>query len=180
MKNIFLMLIVFTALFFNSCQEEPWNEGDPAMEHIYYFGFEDWGKLKNDVKFTVVQGETLAVPVQFHSEQVRSYDVTTFYYVAGTAVRGADYQIVDANGTALNPDANGAFSLVWPQAVKGVQTIYVKALNGSTGNFLLQTFDPNAEVPISNTDPTSATNNKTNDYEVRAFSQNHKVSITIK
>lgn len=180
MKNIFLILIAFSTLFLYSCQEEPWDEGDPAMEHIYYFGFEDWGKLKNDVKFTLPKGETLAVPVQFHSERVRSYDVTTFYYVAGTAVRGVDYQVVDASGTVLNPDANGAFSLQWPQAVKGVQNIYVKALNGSNGSFTLQTFNPNAEVPISNTDPASATNNKTNDYEVRAFSQNYKVSITIK
>lgn len=180
MKNIFLMLIAFMALFFNSCQEEPWSEGDPAMEHVYYFGFEDWGKLKNDVKFSIAKGETLAVPVQFHSERVRNYDVTTFYYVAGTSVRGVDYQIVDANGAALEPDANGAFSLMWPKAVKGVQNIYVKALNGSTGSFTLQTFNPNAEVPISNTDPTSATNNKTSDYEVRAFSQNYKVSISIK
>lgn len=180
MKRILIAFFALSALVLASCDNDEWSNGDPAYEHIYYFGFQDWGTLKNDVKFDVVRGNTVAIPVQFHSERVRSYDVTAYYYVAGTAVRGTDYQIVDENGTVLSPDANGAFAMLWPDAVKGVKNIYVKALNGATGTFLVQTSDPNAAVPISNADVASTTNHKTDDYEVRAFSQNYKVTVTIK
>lgn len=179
MKKIMIILLALVPFFFAGCEGEDWSDGDPALEHVYYFGFEDWGKYKNDVKFTVNRGEMLAIPVQFHSERVRSYDVVAFYYVAGDAQRGTDYQIVDENGSVLTPDSNGAFTMVWPQAVKSVKNIYVKALNGSVGNFLVQTFDPNAAVPISNTDVSTTINNATEDYEVRAFSQNYKVTVTI-
>jgi len=180
MKKILLAFMVLVPFIFTNCKKDPWNNGDPAYEHIYYYGFENWGNLKNDVKYNVSRGTTLAIPVQFQSERVRSYDVNTFYYVAGTAVRGTDYQMVDSTGTELTPDSNGAFIMIWPKAVKGVKNIYVKALNGSTGTFLVQTFDPNAAVPISNTDVSTTTNNKTDQYEVRAYSQNYKVTVTIK
>ncbi len=180
MKRIIFICIALVSAVLMSCDDDAWSEGDPAMEHVYYFGFENWGTLKNDVKYTVNRGETLAIPVQFHSERVRTYDVTVFYYVVGTAVRGTDYQIVDENGAVLQPDDKGAFSMLWPKAVKGVKNIYVKALNGSAGTFTLQTFNPNAEKPITNADVTSTVNNVTADYEVRAFSQNYKVAITIK
>ncbi|MFT3740123.1 MAG: hypothetical protein QM786_15330 [Breznakibacter sp.] len=180
MKKILIAFLTVSAIVFSGCGKDEWSDGDPAYEHIYYFGFENWGTFKNDVKFDVVRENTIGIPVQFHSERVRDYDVVAYYYVAGTAVRGTDYQIVDESGNVLSPDANGAFSMVWPNAVKGVKDIYVKALNGATGTFLVQTFDPNAAVPISNTDVSSTTNNKTEEYEVRAFSQNYKVTVTIK
>jgi hypothetical protein len=178
-KLLFIFIALVSAILF-SCEKETWSEGDPAMEHVYYYGFENWGTYKNDLKFTVNRGATLLVPVQFHSERVRAYDVTTYYYVAGTAVRGTDYQIVDESGSVLQPDANGAFAMNWPEAVKGVKNIYVKALNGAAGTFTLLTYNPNAEIPISNTDVSTTTNNLTEDYEVRAFSQNYKVAVTIK
>ncbi len=179
-KMKFLISLFAVSLLMVSCEEEAWENGDPAMEHVYYFGFEDWGRNNNQVVFTVKEGETLAVPVQFHSERVRSYDVVVYYYAAyseGGAVRGVDYEIVSEGGTVLNPNANGAFEMQWPKAEKGVKNIYVKVLNGSAPDLVLWTFDPLAEVPISNQDVSSTVNSKTNDYEVRAFSQNHRVTI---
>jgi len=164
---------------FTSC-DEPWNEGDPAMEHYYYIGFEDWGTQKNDVVYTVNKGATIEIPVQFHSERVRKYDVTTFYYVSsaeGELVRGKDYEIVDASGSVLTPDGNGGFPMTWSQAIKGVKNVYVKALNGAEGSFNVQTFNPNAGA-IKH--PDNILNNMTNDYQVDAFSQNYKVKVTIK
>lgn len=67
--------------------------------------------------------------------------------------------------------------MVWPKAKKGLQNVYVKALNGAKGTITLQTFDPNSTVPIS-FDYTTIT--KTENYEVRAFTQNYFVTITIK
>lgn len=179
-KMKFIISLFAMALLMASCEEEAWENGDPAMEHVYYFGFEDWGANNNQVKFTLKQGETLAVPVQFHSERIRNYDVVVYYYAAiaeGGAVRGTDYEIVSETGTVLNPNGNGAFEMIWPKAEKGVKHIYVKALNGSAPDLMLWTFDPLAEVPISNQDVSSTVNNKTTDYEVRAFSQNHRVSV---
>lgn len=179
MKKLFILTIIAISLLFASCEKEEWRNGDPAMENVYYIGFENWGNLQNNVNYNVARGQTIGIPVQFHSEQVKKYDVETFYYVAGAAIRGTDYEIVDENGSVLSPDANGAFKIVWPKAVKGVKKVYVKALNGSTGSFMVQTFNPNAEVPITNANVNSTIVNKTNQYEVRAFSQNHRVRVTI-
>lgn len=176
MKKILLILLAIIATCsFTSCSDDEWSDGDPAMEHIYYIGFQDWGKLKNDVVFNVKQGETLAIPIQFHSERVRSYNVVTYYYVSGALIRGTDYQIVDEAGKVLEPDTNGAFTADWPQAIKGVKNIYVKALNASVGSFNVLTFDPKDEITYTN-----ITNSITNDYEVRSFTQNYKVTINIK
>lgn len=177
MKKISLLILAVIALCytFTSCSDDEWSDGDPALEHIYYFGFENWGNLKNDVVFNVIKGDTSAIAVQFHSERTRSYDVTTYYYVSGSLVRGTDYEIIDSNMNILQPDSNGAFSVSWPKAVKGIKYVYVKALNGSTGSLNILTFDPKETISYTN-----ITNNITNDYEVRAFTQNYKVTVNIK
>lgn len=110
---------------------------------------------------------------------MRSYDVVTYYYVTNELQRGVDFEVVDANGQVLQPDANGALSLTWPKAKKGVQSVYIKALNGAKGSFKLQTFDPNSTVTLSNQDVSSTIQNKTDDYEVRVFTQNYRAKINI-
>lgn len=176
MKKILLILLtIATCYTFTSCSDDEWGNGDPAMEHIYYIGFQDWGKFTNDVVFNVKQGETLSIPLQFHSERVRSYNVVTYYYVAGTLTRGTDYQIVDEAGNVLQPNEKGAFSIDWPKAIKGVKNVYVKALNTGVGSFTVATFDPKEEISYTN-----ITNSITNDYEVRSFTQNYKVTVNIK
>ncbi len=180
-KTIYIWLALVCCAVVTSCSDDAWGNDNSEMENIYYVGFEDWGKLKNDVTFDVKKGETLAIPVQFWCEFVRPYDVVTYYYVAGgTLVRGTDYEIVDENGSVLTPDAKGAFSFTWKQAKKGVQKVYVKALNGNTGAFNVQTFDPNSDVKLTNQDVSTTVNNKTNDYEVRVFTQNYKVTVNVK
>lgn len=208
MKKILFILIAIAASYtFTSCSDDEWGNGDPAMEHIYYVGFQDWGKLKNDVVFNLKEGESVAIPIQFHSERVRSYDVVTYYYVNSAGLTyGTDYQVTDEAGHLLQPDANGAFTLNWPKAVKGIQKVYVKGLNAkyiydeskvnkaglttkqieeaikkekdrilSLNLFTVQTFRPSEEISYTN-----ITNSKTNDYEVRAFTQNYKVTVNVK
>jgi hypothetical protein len=184
MKYIFNVLMVVICCAFVSCDNDEWSNGDPAMEHVYYFGFENWGDKNsfnnNKVEYTVEQGNTVEIPVQFHSECVRSYDVVVYYYVStGTSdlKRGINYQIVDDNGTVIEPDANGAFSMSFPQAKKGVKNIYVKALTAGAGSFNVLTFDPTAGE-ISH--PDNIINSQTKDYEVRAFTKNYKVKVNIK
>jgi len=184
MNYLFRILMVVACCAFVSCSDDEWSDGDPAMEHVYYFGFENWGDRNNfnnnKVEYNVNRNETVGIPVQFHSERVRSYDVTVYYYVSSGAadlVRGTDYQIVDESGAVLNPDSNGAFSMTFPKAVKGVKNIYVKALNANAGSFNVLTFDPNAgEIEH----PDNITNSKTSNYEVRAFTKNYFVKVNVK
>lgn len=177
-KILFILITVALCFSFTNCSDDEWSEGDPAMEHIYYVGFQDWGKLKNDVVYNVNRGLVVAIPIQFHSERTRSYDVATYYYVTATSlVLGTDYQVVDAAGNTLQADAKGAYVLNWPNAVKGVQDVYLKALNGKSGTVIVHTFDPSLGA-IEH--PNNITNSMTNDYEVRAFSQNYKVTVNLK
>ncbi len=176
MKRILVILNVFLVFLFVSCQKDEWSDGDPAYDHVYYFGFENWGNLKNDVSYNVTRGDTIGIPVQFWSENPMDVDVITYYYVSGDAISGTDYEIVDEDETVLEPDTNGAFSMVWPGAVKGVKNIYVKALSGgSTGKFKLLTFDPSKTISY-----TSTMNDSTANYEVHAFTQNYYVTVNIK
>lgn len=179
MKKITYILLALLCSTFASCGDDAWSNGDPDMEHVYYIGFEDWGKFKNDVKFNVNQGETATVPMQFWCEFVRPYDVTTYYYVVSKLTRGTDYEIVDANGNVLQPSGD-AYTLTWPQARKGVQNIYVKALNGTKGTVTVQTFNPNSGMELSNQDLESTVQSRTDQYEVRIFTQNYMVAVNIK
>lgn len=179
MKKILLILTVISlsCILTNCSDDDKWGDGESSMEHVYYIGFQDWGKLKNDVIFNVKAGDVQSIPVQFHSERVRSYDVVTYYYVSGTPVSGVDFQIVDESNNVLQPNETGAYKIDWPKAAKGVKNIYIKALKASAKPLTVLTFDPNAGE-ISH--PENITNSKTNDYEVRAFSQNYKVTVNLK
>ncbi|KAA6343136.1 hypothetical protein EZS27_009162 [termite gut metagenome] len=181
MKKILALLMIVIGYTFVSCEKEAWGDGDPALEHVYFFGFQDVGPLgsnryKNLQTYEVNQGGTVDIPVQFYSERIRSYDVTVYYYVSGLTL-GTDYQIVDESGAVLSPGANGAFPMVFPQAKKETKNIHVKALNGAIGSINVLTFDPNVGA-ISH--PDNITNSKTESYEVRAFTMNYKVTVNIK
>lgn len=178
MKKFILPLVLVASLMLTgSCSDDEWGNNNPEMANVFYYGFQYWGKNKNDVKFTVAQGQTVAIPTQFFSEQVRSFDVEVFYFTTGTLALGTDYDIVDEQGNSLLPAANGGWSVTWPHAQKGIKNIYLKALSGAKGTVVVQTFNPKSTTDISFENTTIA---KTADYEVRAFTQNYKVTVTIK
>lgn len=177
-KLLYLLTIILCSTTLFSCDDE-WGNDNAEMEHIYYYGFQDWGHAKNDVVYSVKQGSTVTIPTQFWCEFVRSYDVVTYYYVSTNLKKGVDYEIVDEKGAVLNPDANGAYSFTWKNAVKGIQNIYVKALNGATGTLSVQTFDPNSDKVLSNQDISSTIQSTTDNYEVRIFTQNYKVTVKL-
>ena len=87
-------------------------------------------------------------------------------------------QVVDQNGTVLTPDANGGYSMTWPNALQGSQPVFIKALNGKKGKLRVLTFDPTKT--IDPTDVSTTTIVQTNEYEVRAFSENYYVTVNIK
>ena len=170
----------------SSCDKshEEWEDGDPALAHVYYYCFEKWGTIPggNDVTYTVKQGETLSIPTQFYSKFVRSYSPEVYYYTSivpnGTdLVCGTDYIIVDESGNTLTPDVSGAYKMIWPNAKGGIQNIYVKALNSKKGSFRVLTFDPNHTMDV--TDVTTTSIIKTDEYEVRGISENYYVTVNI-
>ena len=184
-KVPFLLLITMCCLL-SSCDKshEEWEDGDPALAHVYYYCFEKWGTIPggNDVTYTVKQGETLSIPTQFYSKFVRSYSPEVYYYTSivpnGTdLVCGTDYIIVDESGNTLTPDVSGAYKMIWPNAKGGIQNIYVKALNSKKGSFRVLTFDPNPTMDV--TDVTTTSIIKTDEYEVRGISENYYVTVNI-
>lgn len=206
MKRIlYTLAAIIASISFTSCGDDDWNY-DKSQENVYFFGPEVWGydDIKkgnnNVVHYEVEQGQTVAVPMQFWCEFIRSYDVVTYYYVAPKPqdqkyyastssseelsydgpdlVCGVDYEVVDKNGTKLTPNANGAYEFTWKNAQKGVQNIYIKALNGKKGAFNIMTSDPNGVTP-TNSDVESTIQHSTDKYTVRVFSQNYRVTVNI-
>ncbi len=180
MKKILFVAISLFCMLLTGCEKDHWGDSDPALEHVYFVGIRDLVGLNNNaVAVSVAQGDTTSVPLQFFSERVRSYDVVTYYYVGGSLQRGVNYEITDQNGNILTPDANGAFALTWPKAVKGVQRVYIKTKSAGKGSFTILTSNPNAATPITSADVSTTVNNKTDQYEVRTFSQNYKATVNI-
>jgi len=184
-KSLFILLAALCCGLYSCEEDATWPLGEEQFEHAYYIGFKDWGKLKNDVVATVNKNSTIEVAVQFYSEFVRDYDVITKYYVTnigftGTAaaVFGTDYLIVDSIGNTLSTNADGAFEMVWPNAIKGVKKIYIKNVSTKTtaGSFYLQFFNPADATGIT---ITNRMNDSTALYTVSAFTQNYRCKIIV-
>jgi len=196
MKNlIYIFLIALSTALAGCSNDQTWPAGDVKYENTYYIGFQDWGKLDNAITFTVKKDSTLKIPVQFYSEQVKTYDVTVKYYASDStfltakkvgiapaliAQVGTDFNFVDDKGNVLAPDDKGAYSMVWPQAVKGVKNISIKAIKSATRtgtySFYLQFIDrkTNGDITVTN-----RLNNAVDPYTVDAFTQNFVRKITI-
>ena len=68
--------------------------------------------------------------------------------------------------------------MVWKNAVKGSQNVYIKALPGKKGRIRVLTFDPAKKMDVTDVESTVIV--RTNEYEVRAFSENYYVTVNIK
>ena len=192
-KIICAWCIMMVGMSFTACNDDAWGNDNPETKNVFYFGFQDWGRLDNKLAYTVGQGQTLDIPVQFWCAGSRSFDAESFYYVDSNLVLGADFQIVDASGTPLQPNANGAFSMKWQLTGfdttdnHRIQSIYFKALNGAKGDVTVTTFDPkdvdaDGKVKLSNGSADGVIytpNNINSQYEVHCFTQNYKVKVTI-
>lgn len=185
MKKIFYLFVMFAGMALTACSDDEWGNDNAEMEHVYYFGFQNWGEAssstfgKNNLVYPVSRGETVQIPMQFWCEFVRSYDVETYYYVTSSELtRGTDYEVVDENGAVVTPGTGGAYSLIWENARKGVKNICIKALNGKTGKITVQTADPDKDKPDNQKIETTIQHTESQ-YEVRIFTQNYKVTVEI-
>jgi hypothetical protein len=103
------------------------------LEHHYYAIFFP----NNNTAVTASRSQTALVkfPVQFYSTYTRPYDavckyaVTTFG-ITTPAVRGIDYDVVDKNGVTI-PSSDTTYSIIFPNAIQAMDTIYLKMLNNT-------------------------------------------------
>jgi len=130
--NIFLTLLLLCGGLFSACEDKSYPAGLAEYEHHYYIVYVP----NNNSAVTVSKAQTglLKLPVQFYSSFTRTYDAVAHYAVvtpnvANPAVPGVDFQIVDRQGNTLQPDSQGKYSLLFPQARKATDTVYVKLLN---------------------------------------------------
>lgn len=189
-KNKLALLLLFAvSCLMVSCDKshDEWADGDPALQHVYFYSFKDWAGIpfKNPVKYDVERGKTIAIPTEFHSAFKRPYSPEVSYYTAtdpksATELkRGTDYEVVDKDGNVLTPGENDAFPMVWKNAEKGVQNIYIKISDtAAMGTFRVLTFDPAKKMDP--TDVSTTTIVKTDEYEVRGISENYYVLVNVK
>ncbi len=135
MKLINYIALAFIAtIFLAACNKEPDTpKGVSELEHHYYAIFVP----NNNTGVSVPRSQTALVkfPVQFYSTFTRSYDAVckyavTSYGLTPPAVRGVDYEVVDKNGVVI-PSSDTTYSIVFPQAIQAMDTIYLKMLNNT-------------------------------------------------
>lgn len=205
-KLIYLFAaIAVTMLTQTSCSDDDWTT-DPALEHIYYVGFYKTGIFSDKLNYEIdaagnaqwrintgtwnntgSDGVSSDIIIEFHSERVRSYDATTYFWVTNsddksTLAAGTDYVVVDGSGNTVTL-TDGKYSLLWPQAKRNKQTVRIKRLTTATGVLKINNTDPAKGQPsITEEDYVESTlNNRTGDYEVRGLSHDYNtVTVTFK
>lgn len=131
-QNIFLILLLLGGGLFSACEDKSYPAGLTEFDHHYYIVYVP----NNNSAVTVnkTQSGLVKLPVQFYSSFTRSYDAVAHYSVvapnvANRALLGVDFQIVDKTGSTLQPNSEGKYTLLFPQAKKAADTVYVKLLN---------------------------------------------------
>ncbi|HYE54648.1 MAG TPA: hypothetical protein VD996_07390 [Chitinophagaceae bacterium] len=125
--------VCLSAFILSSCEKRSYPDGLPEYEHHYYAAYIP--NNNSQVSVNRSQAALLKFPVQFYSSFTRDYDAVAHYAVVTTgianpAVLGQDFNIVDKNGQVLQP-VDGKYSMVFPQAKRMMDTIYVKLLNST-------------------------------------------------
>lgn len=135
MRSVLYILIAFAAaVSITACEKDTYNRnGLPEFEHHYYAAYIPNNNTGVSVQRT--QAALLKFPVQFYSAFTREYDAVAMYKVSTTgitnpAVLGQDFNIVDKNGNVIQA-VDGKYAMVFPQAKRAMDTIYVKLLNST-------------------------------------------------
>lgn len=130
----YISIAFFLVILFTACNKEPHTDaGVSDLEHHYYAVF--FPNNNTAVSFPRAQTALVKFPVQFYSTFTRPYHAVckyavTTYGITPPAVRGVDYDVVDKNGTVI-ASTDTTYSLVFPNAIQSVDTIYLKMLNNT-------------------------------------------------
>jgi len=132
---------------------------------------------------------TYPMRIRFISERVRSYDVETYFWVetrSGDLAAGTDYSVLTANGAQLSPNAQGAYTLTWPQAIKGEQQVKIKRLSAKTGELRLVFLDRSritftaTDIPDRNDLEKSLLNHAATEYTIRGFWHDYRYPVIVR
>lgn len=130
-----LLYITVLTIFIAACSKDDdyLRNGLPEYEHHYYAAYIP--NTNTGVSVQRTQATLLKFPVQFYSAFTRDYDAVAMYRVSTTgitnpAVLGQDFNIVDKNGSVIQA-VDGKYSMIFPQAKRAMDTIYVKLLNST-------------------------------------------------
>ncbi|MDR2148102.1 MAG: hypothetical protein LBE91_16780 [Tannerella sp.] len=206
MKKILFIMATIVAFVLAGCESHNiWDDGPPEMEHVYYVCFHKTNIQTDFLSYEVAQNGNArwrfganatagtwtttdeqwvaTVPFQFHSERVRTYNTVIYFWITndGTSAltAGTDYTVTLENGSALTPDANGAYSLTWAQTKKGIQNVKIKrSATSPNGVLKVNVLNPANGTPNAS-DLSTTVNNQTAEYEVRGFTMDYnKTTIT--
>lgn len=131
---IYFLTILISGSLIVGCEKSNYNKnGLPEYEHHYYAAYIP--NTNTGVSVQRTQTALIKFPVQFYSAFTREYDAVALYTVFTTgitnpAVLGQDFNIVDKNGNVIQP-VDGKYQMVFPQAKRAMDTIYVKLLNST-------------------------------------------------
>lgn len=178
-KILFIFGILLATLSIISCSDDEWSNDNAEMAHVYYYSL---GNVKypggNELKYSVTKDNTVAIPTYFFSAFTRSYSPEVWYYTTSKDLtEGVDYQVTDSLGQVLTPVHNGGYSMIWPHAKQGMQPVYIKAISNKKGSLRVLTQDPTITMTSDNVASTSIT--ITDEYEVRAFTENYYVTVNV-
>lgn len=158
-----LLLLVLTA-----CEKKDYPRGLSEYDHHYYAVFVP----NNNTAVTVNRSQSalLKLPVQFYSAFTRNYDAVAKYAVSTTGInpvaeRGVDFDVVDRNGNVITPASDTTYTMVFPQAVQAMDTVYIKLLNNT--------------APGARKFEIRLLDNVTEEFEVDIFSTAYKRPVTI-
>ena len=189
-KILLICATIFLLICTTSCETvEDWGDGLPEMEHVYYIGFYKSNVNTDNLNYEIAANGAARwrintgtwintnevsisslIPLQLHSERVRSYDAVTYFWVknngTSTLTAGTDFSVLTESGANITPDAQGRYSVTWPQTKKGIQNIKIKRLTSKAGVLKVNTLPAAANA----SDISTTVNNQTNDYEIRGLS----------
>ena len=128
--SIFTSLLLLALM---ACEKKDVPNGLPEYEHHYYAVFVP--NTNAAVTATRSQTALLKLPVQFYSAYTRNYDAVAKYAVSTSgitpaAVRGVDFNVVDKNGNLIQ-SSDTTYTMVFPQAIQAMDTVYIKLLNNT-------------------------------------------------
>jgi len=206
MKKISFILAAAVAVILTGCaKHDVWGDGLPEMEHVYYVGFYKTNIATDFLSYEVAQngaargryGANAAVgtwqateeqwvatvPIQLYSERVRTYDAVSYFWVynleGSSLTAGVDYTVTLEDGTELLPDAQGAYSLTWPETRKDIRNVKIKrAATAPNGKLRVNLYNPANSTPVV-TDLSTTIQNHTAEFEIRCMTKdNDRVTIT--
>lgn len=169
-----ILMAIMVGCLFSACRDNDYPDGLAEYEHYYYAGFLPWNNTKIAIDKT--KSDLVELEVQFHSEYIRTYDVSVKYFLKNPATGdiakvGVDFEIVDKQGNKIEPVEAGVYELVFPKAQKGKASVYVKPLNNPVAGKRSVIVALHLHDDINTTDSESRINTETSQYTVATFTQ---------